>query len=266
MSNTMSNFKKIVVFDLDETLGSFSEIAMFWNTLNNVVGHLNENDFYNLMDIFNDFQRPKIIKILKYLRDRKKDGSCFKVMIYTNNNGPKKWAKMISNYFDKKVGTKLFDQIIAAFMVNGKKVEINRTSHNKTLCDFFNCTQLPEDTEICFLDDQYYPGMKSDKVYYINIKPYTFSMSYKNMIEKYYRNCHPNMDENIFSQLMMIELNKFKYTHYEKSIDEKNIDYVISKKIILYLDEFFKHSKRYTLKHKILSNKGTRKHRKHRKS
>ena len=36
----MSTYKdrKMVVFDLDETLGQFVEIGMFWDALNHVIG------------------------------------------------------------------------------------------------------------------------------------------------------------------------------------------------------------------------------------
>ena len=50
---------KIVVFDLDETLGCFIELGMFWNSLENFYGYkLSDNEFNKLLDIFSDFLRP----------------------------------------------------------------------------------------------------------------------------------------------------------------------------------------------------------------
>jgi hypothetical protein len=43
----------------------------------------------------------------------------------------------------------------------------------KTYNDLINCTMLPNDTAICFIDDMYYDGMVHDRVYYI--KPYLYS-------------------------------------------------------------------------------------------
>ena len=93
-----------------------------------------------------------------------------KIIIYTNNQGPLEWAQYIKQYFETKIHGSLFDQVINAFKVNGKHVEICRTTHMKTHKDFIRCTKVPEDSEICFIDDVYHPGMKNDNIYYINIK------------------------------------------------------------------------------------------------
>ena len=80
-------------------------------------------------------------------------------------------------YFDNKVNYELFDKIIAAFKVRGKQVEIDRTSHDKTMDDFVRCTKLSENIEVCFIDDLYHSGMVDDKVYYINVKPYKYQIN-----------------------------------------------------------------------------------------
>ena len=178
---------KMVVFDLDETLGSFIEISMFWEALERYYGYnLLDSRFYEVLDLFPNFLRPKILIILDYLKDKKEKKSCDHLMIYTNNQGPKSWVKMISDYLNQKVGYKLFDKIIAAFKVKGKIIEIGRTSHNKSVEDLVRCTKIPINTEICFIDDQKHPLMIEDNVYYINVKPYEYSMPFDEMAEIYY--------------------------------------------------------------------------------
>ena len=177
---------RIVVFDLDETIGSFSELGMFWNAIENILGNQDEKYFFETLDLFQEFLRPKIMNIVKFINERKKDGSCDKVMIYTNNQGPRKWAKMITKYFDSKLKTSsFFDQIIAAFKVNGDIVEICRTTHEKNINDLFRCTRISNNTEICFLDDRYHSEMNKQNVYYIKLKPYTYSLSFKEMATRY---------------------------------------------------------------------------------
>ena len=46
----------------------------------------------------------------------------------------------------------VFEKIINAFKVNNKIIEHNRTTHKKTYNDFINCTILPENIKICFID------------------------------------------------------------------------------------------------------------------
>jgi len=101
---------KIVVFDLDETLGQFEELGIFCDAIENYNKRkLNFDEFYTIMDTFPEFIRPNIIKILLYLKNKKQKGDCNKVMIYTNNQGPKEWAQNIKKYFEKKLRYNLFE-------------------------------------------------------------------------------------------------------------------------------------------------------------
>ena len=100
MRNKKTN---IVVFDLDETLGHFVQLGIFCDVLEEYYKRkLSSNEFYEVMDIFPEFIRPNILKILAYLKIKKQKGECNKVIIYTNNQGPKEWAQKIQKYFEKK--------------------------------------------------------------------------------------------------------------------------------------------------------------------
>ena len=104
--------------------------------------------------MFSEFLRPNILTILKFILEKKRENKCNSIMIYTNNQGPKTWTRMISNYFDAKLGEKTFDRIISAFKVHGKIVEMSRTSHDKSMKDLIRCTKIENNTEICFLDTE----------------------------------------------------------------------------------------------------------------
>ena len=258
----MTKHCKIVVFDLDETLGSFVELGMFWDALNHTIGKQDEYHFNEVLDLFSDFLRPKITKILKYILDRKHDGSCNKIMIYTNNQGPKTWAQLISKYFDYKLNEKVFDQIIAAFKVRGEVVELCRTSNHKSISDLFKCTRVPKNTQICFLDDVHHPMMENENVYYINVKPYHYSMPYAEMAIKYFEHFSPEMPYHEFITKIESYMQRYNYTVVSKVKEESDVDNVISKQIMIHLGEFFKSSKRHTIKKKHrTSRRGTRKSR-----
>jgi hypothetical protein len=253
---------KIIVFDLDETLGCFTEISIFWNALENFYGlNLLNESFYDIIDLFSDFLRPNILNILEYIKDKKLNNECDKVMIYTNNQGPKSWVNMISTYFNNKIGYKLFDNIIAAFKISGKIVEYNRTSHDKSVEDLIRCTRINPNTEICFIDDQYHPLMNMDNVYYINVKPYYYSMPYEEMAEKYYNHQKDNMTvkKEEFITYILNYMNQYNYPIKNKSEDETELDKIISKKIVIHLEEFFKKSKKQnTRKRKVVKNRLTK--------
>jgi hypothetical protein len=254
---------KIVVFDLDETLGCFIELGIFWDSLQRFHNkNLPDEEFFELVNTFPEFLRPNILSILNYLIDKKKNKSCHKIMIYTNNQGPRTWAQKISSYFDHRVGTKIFDQIIAAFKVRGKTVEISRTRHDKSVEDLIRCTHIPKDTEICFLDDQYHPLMEHNNVYYINIKPYTFSMPFDKMADRYHQKKNLSVNKEDFIKEMVSYMEKYNYPVVEKSTIETDVDNIVSKKIITHLEDFFKRTKKKTTRKKMsVSKHGTRRNR-----
>jgi hypothetical protein len=63
---------KIVVFDLDETLGYFVEFGILWDSLSLYFKkELGQEIFNDLMDLYPEFLRPKILNILNYLKNKK---------------------------------------------------------------------------------------------------------------------------------------------------------------------------------------------------
>ena len=254
---------KIVVFDLDETLGYFTEFGIFWDCLIYYLKNKNEetitqSDFNDILDLFPEFLRPNIINILNYLKNKKQSLCCHKMMIYTNNSGPKEWAHHIIDYFSKKINYKLFDQLISAFKINGKVVEVCRTTHDKTYNDFIKCTKLPINAEICFLDDTFYPEMANDNIYYINVKPYYHDLKFEYMLDKFSKSDIGkkiiNNDDN-FIKIMNEHIKLYKYDCIDKESNEYEMDKIVGKQIVKHLQEFFnKTKKNKTIRNKKVKN------------
>ena len=80
-NNKQAN-KKVIVFDLDETLGSFLELNILFNTIDFVLQDKNILSISNLLDLFPEFFRNNIFQILQYIYKKKKSGECDKVYIY----------------------------------------------------------------------------------------------------------------------------------------------------------------------------------------
>ena len=188
---------KAVVFDVDETLGNFTQFSIFKHVLED---YFNKPDiiyrhFNDLVDLYPEIIRPSMLRILEYIRKKKNSIPGSKVMIYTNNTGPVKWVAHIRNYFEYKLrgsaamsettGTlaiipPLFDHTIGGF--NPKNASSaatattssfpQRTTQEKTVNELIRCARLPSDTEICFLDDVYHPKMVDERVYYIKLQAY----------------------------------------------------------------------------------------------
>ena len=247
---------KIVVFDLDETLGYFTQVGIFWDCLQNFLYEnenkqnekLTQNDFNEMLDLFPEFIRPNIMNILQYLKHKKKTNCCHKLMIYTNNTGSKEWANQIKYYFENKINYKLIDQIIAAFKINGTQVEMCRTTHDKSHNDLIRCTKIPLDAEICFVDDTFHPKMANDNIYYINLKPYYYDLSFDVMIERFYKSnlgiqlikSDANFEDFIdFEEFMKKEIKKYNYDYIEKTKEEYEIDKILGKHVLTHLQRFF---------------------------
>lgn len=232
--------ERIVVFDLDETLGCFAELGMFWDALTNSSCMHKKAHFFEVMDLFPEFLRPRILTILKTILDRKREGNCQKIMIYTNNQGPKIWSQMIADYFEYKLGEKVFDNIIGAFKVNNNIVEVCRTSHNKNIGDLLKCTKLVSGTRVCFFDDQYHPLMKDESVYYVNVKSFCCSMPFRRMAERYSKRNITNDKRETFNKEIISYMKQYNYNVVEKTPAEYDVDVVVSKQIMIHIDKFFK--------------------------
>jgi hypothetical protein len=254
---------KIVVFDLDETLGYFTQYGIFWDSLviylkNKNKDPLTQTDFDEILDLYPEFLRPNIINILTYLKTKKTSNCCHKMLIYTNNTGPREWAQHIIRYFENKINYKLVDQIIAAFKINGKRVEICRSSQNKTHKDLIKCTKIPINSEICFMDDSFFPDMAHDNIYYINIKPYYYDLTFEYMLDIFSKSEIGKKiieNETDFNDLMMEHIKLFKYTVINKDEKEYEVDKVLGKHIITHLHEFFNRS----TKNRTIKNRGKKK-------
>jgi len=234
---------KIIVFDLDETLGYFTQFGIFWECLTKYT-KITKNDFYSILDLYPEFIRPNIIHILKFLIKKKLSKCCHKMMIYTNNQGPKEWVHNIISYFEDKIKHKLFDHIIHAFKINGTKIEVCRTSHSKNYKDFIKCTKLPVNAEICYIDDTYYPEMTNNNIYYINLKPYYYDLKLTEMIDRFkksdlFTNLNIGNSSENFDNKIINEFNRYNYQYIEKTKEEYEIDEILGKQIMVHLQDFF---------------------------
>ena len=246
---------KVVVFDLDETLGYFVEFGIFWDCLQQYFTNykikysLTQEDFNTILDLYHEFLRPNIITLLKYLMYKKKSKCCHKMLIYTNNQAPNHWCKQLISYFENKINFELFDQIINAFKINGEVIEFCRTTHDKSFHDLVKCTKIPPNSQICFLDDHYYPEMANDNVYYINVKPYVHDLDFNEIIKRFwnssarekifYQTGSNKIMKNHFEKYMHQLFDQYGYLVIEKTKEENNIDKIVSKQILIHLQEFF---------------------------
>tara|TARA_B100001063_G_scaffold247259_1_gene291845 strand:+ start:9416 stop:10168 length:753 start_codon:yes stop_codon:yes gene_type:complete len=239
---------KIIVFDMDETLGYFSEFGIFYDALERYIKkNITPQQFFKLFDIYsNILLRPNIIEILRYTVNMKKSKIINKILIYTNNQGGNFWVNIMINYIQNKVGMgKIFDQIIKAYKINNKQIELCRTTHSKTYNDLVvNCCKLPKNTKVCFIDDQRHPYMQNNSnVYYIKIKPYVHSLQPFEFANKLLSSKSSLSSlitkENHFIEYINNYFNSIKYYKYSpKTKKEISIDKLISNELMNLIKNF----------------------------
>lgn len=236
---------KVVVFDLDETLGYFTQLGSLWNSLlfSSDRDFEDPKTFEALLDLYPEYLRPNILQILHYLNEKKKQSHLHQILLYTNNQGPKAWAQALTKYFETKLQSGLFDKLIAAFKVNGQQVELGRTTHEKTYEDLIRCTQLPRNTEFFFLDDVYHPQMCHDNVYYINIQPYVHMLPVEELVNRFSNSLLGKAYFQKYGTENPTKLRdtvaKMEWKTQKKNPDESIVDTILSKKILEHLQTFF---------------------------
>ena len=220
----------VIVFDLDETLGSYADLNIMWENLkNNIL-------FNDLVDLYPEFTRYGILSILDFIYQKKISGICDKIFIYTNNKCSYDFVELISKYFSYKLGiadNNLFDQIIRAFKVGNKIVEVSRTTQEKTHTDFIRCTLLPPKTQMCFIDNSYFPEMENKRIYYIQ------PLSYRHDLTK----------DEIINRLK--KENQCKPSKIYSTVDEKFLNRLYDKLYAFPRGIFEKHREYFETKHEI---------------
>jgi hypothetical protein len=251
--NSSNGYNKVIVFDMDETIGQFNELIELLrsikiiNSTNNVAFPIDEQTFFNeLLDIYPEFIRKGMMHIFEFVRYKKKMNECFKVYMYTNNIYSPILPKNIAKYIDYKLNTTgFFDKIICAFKINGVIIEPLRTTNKKTYSDFINCTMLPKSTEICYIDDSYYENMKNKKIYYIRPYLYYHGITKETIIHRFINSqlfhkytIHLSGGEIINIKDVLLDLFSHIKNSNKTSEDYKN-DTIVSQKISYYVKEFF---------------------------
>jgi len=252
------------VFDLDKTIGYFTQLAIFMESIEDYIKRpLKLKEFYKLLDVFPKLFRPDIFKIFEYLKDLKKKHRYVKVLIYTNNMGPKNWVHHIRKYIEHKLKYKLFDRTIAAWKVGKLVYEKCRTSHGKNVPDLINCSILKKKDVICFLDDQQHPKMIHKHVDYIYLYPYKFDYMFASMTDIFLKSklnklIKKEQVRDFKNHIIYFSRNSaLGYRYLENT--QKNPTNYDNKEIIVYLKKFFKDNKRYTLSKKKKKKNKTRK-------
>ena len=245
---------KTFVFDLDETIGSFSELYILFKCIEYIKTDLKLSIFDNdkellfaLLDLFPEFFRYGISIIFQYLYEKKNITNNILVYIYTNNNCiPISWTTIIVKYMEEKFGVDdLFDNIIRAFKIGNQVVEYNRTTATKTYKDLIRCVHIPVNTELCFIDNVDYPKMKHRHVYYIQPKPYYHYVNRNEIIERFINSQSGHLMQSLvqdkLKNIVMNYYNKNDYIlhEYVKTKEEFDMDILISKKIMYHIKHFF---------------------------
>ena len=252
---------KVVIFDMDETLGYFTQLDIFVNSLKSYYKkNIEDEHFFEIIDLFDNYLRPNILHILKYLKNKKDNNYCSKIMLYTNNNSGRKWPNRIVNYFNNKLNSKLFDNVICSFKIKDKIIEPNRTSNNKSYDDIIRCSKIPHNTHMFFLDDKYHEQMVHNNVYYINIKQYVYNYTNDELIN-IYKEKYNIKDENFYN-IMSAYLNNVNYVPKIITKKEENVNNVLSKRILKELNYFFNKFKKTLKSNKPYQNNKTSKNKK----
>jgi len=234
---------KVVVFDLDETLGSFGDLFLLWTGIKHIYPEF--DSFIELLDTYPEFLRTGIFSILQFLYKKKKSGECEKIFIYTNNQCPPSWISLLIDYFQQKtipgIRMVLFDKVIGAFKIGNIPFEISRTTNKKTYSDLIHCTMLPKNTEFCFIDDTEYNQMKHDKVYYIKPKAYVHPLSIMEIIDRWqttFSITYSTLPSYWYSWFSLHHRTSGYLLEPEKS-EHPSIHKQVSEKLMFHIREFF---------------------------
>ncbi|MAP62064.1 MAG: hypothetical protein CMF82_03840 [Candidatus Marinimicrobia bacterium] len=158
---------KCIVFDLDETLGYFSQVYQVskkFEELHNL--KISKKAILLLYKTFYNIFRPGIFTVLGYVKYLK-DKYNIKVVLYTNSTMDIRWINAFVEYTETLIDLQ-FDTII----------NLNsgcRTSVKKTLVDLYSCTgYLKSISKILVIDNNEHKLLKNDNVIFVLLKSFYY--------------------------------------------------------------------------------------------
>ena len=252
--------KKYIVFDLDETIGHFYKISTLYNTIWDYSDK--QINLHLLLELYPEVFRPGMMKIFEYLKNQKIKNKSIKVVIFTNNMGPKSWTNAIKSFIEKKINYRLFDHVITGWKINGKINEPDRTSDRKLLSDFKRATGCKNKDKILFLDDQYHEYMDKKMVTYLHLKPYKKNISNKILLNRFLRS-NNNKIVKLNQWDDFISVYNSHYGHDKEDDDDDDLyhdnnGHMMSGQIFPTIRKFIELSSKKTIKRKTKGHKKTR--------
>jgi hypothetical protein len=232
--------KKIILFDMDETLGYFTQFGVLCDSLYRYYNQYLPQQIYNkMLDIYEYYLRPNILTILKYLIHKKQIDTSVIVAIFTNN-ADIRWVNIIKEYFHYKLQADIFDDVILLYEKENTVIEERRTSNEKRIGDIYHIFQCSkDDTEIVFVDDMVHKNMIQDNVYYIHITPYVFHYTPKHLASLFlesFQNTIPVLEHGVLERHIETFVDMYiLWDKYEITIEDREN----SKKIMQLLQKFF---------------------------
>lgn len=173
---------KHIIFDLDETIGTFYECSMIYEAFAHTLKKkIKNSDFFKVIDTFPEFFRPGIFDIFNYLKDIKD----IEINLYTNNPY-KTWVYMIKAYIEEKIGKKIFKHVIYGWKkFDGANADTRRTTNAKTLTEYNRIIDNKKHLKMLFLDDTLHARMICVNMTYLHLKPYKIGKPINYFITKY---------------------------------------------------------------------------------
>lgn len=202
---------RCIIFDLDETIGFFSQIYIIINkyeSVNNVT--ISDELYEKIFTRFNKVFRPGIFVLLAYINTLKKKYA-ITTLLYTNTIMSDKFIKLIIKYINIRLhlNRNFFDEIIT---LNAK----GRISCKKQFNDIISCVNYLNNGYIFLVIDNYY-HINLDKIYSNVIKITGYKYYYiSSDIWKYI--CNNNYNEKCDTIINDIIVDREKNIEiYEKS-------------------------------------------------
>ena len=184
--------EKIIVFDLDNTIGFFEQFILVLNCISKTDISYNE-----LFDLFPECFRPNIFEIFTFLLQQKKSHKIKGVLLYSNNNDF--FVNKVIEYIHYKLNDTLFDCVIT-------KEHPYRKAKLKHIDDLIECSNgiITFFSKICFIDDKQHLSMITEQVFYIRCENYTYYLSNKEI------NKRINVNISFVKKKPFLNLNNYK--------------------------------------------------------
>ena len=213
---------KCIVFDLDETIGYFSQLYAIYIKMKQIYKiDASISQLHSLFEKHLKVFRPGIFLLFAYINILKESNKQLITVLYTNTTLPNIWIRAIVSFIEKKIHINHEERRLFDFVID--VTHPSRKTLKKNIADLTNICKIPSDkVAILFIDNLKHASINHKCMIYTQV--YSYMYMYVN--SSIWTSLHEILEKPMVKQIKNNEINEKINTLCQKRCKHENLSLI----------------------------------------